>query len=251
MVNSIIILAIVVLPGWISISANQRYHARIFDRSTVMSWGVLFYHAMIVHLIGVTVVAATIFIRQDYFLDTLGLHRILSEGLSDFSKKSPGTAFSVFGCYSLWMVIGSTISGVIDLPSKATTGVGKVAYILRLAPPPVSSDEPVWYRALNLDRKDQDKSNVQVRVHMKNTDIYVGALESYPILPDSEESKDIRLGNSILYPSGDVNSGIELDFSNHGGGGVLLNTMNISSIQYLFHDNYGLHDEDVTDTNTS
>ena len=186
MVNSIIILAIVVLPGWISISANQRYYARIVDRSTVMSWGILFYHAMIVHLIGVTVVAAMIFIGQAYFLDTLGLDRILTEGLSDFSKKSPGTAFSVFGCYSLWMVVGSTMSGVIDLPSKVTTGVGKVAVILRLAPPPVSSDEPVWYRALNLDRKDKDKSSVQVRIHMKNSDVYVGDLESYPILPDSE-----------------------------------------------------------------
>ena len=250
MVNSIIILAIVVLPGWISISANQRYHARIVDRSTVMSGGILFYHAMIVHLIGVAIVAAVVFIRQDYFLGTLGLDRILTDGPADFTKKSPGTAFSVFGCYSLWMLVGSTMSGVMDLPSKVTTGVGKVARILRLAPPPVSSDEPVWYRALNLDRPDKDKSNVQVRVYMKNSDIYVGDLESYPILPDSEESKDIRLGNSILYPSGDIDSGIELDFSNHGGGGVLLNTMNISSIQYMFHDNYGLQDEDAIDANT-
>ena len=250
MANSIIVLAIVVLPGWISMSANQHYHARIVDQSTVMSWGLLFYHAMIVHLIGVGVVAASVFIAQGYFLDTLGLDRILTDGPADFAKKPPGTAFSVFGCYSLWMVVGSTMSGVVDLPSKVTYGVGKVANFLELAPPPVSSDEPVWYRALNLDRRIKDKSNVQVRVYMKNSDIYVGDLESYPILPDSEESKDIRLGNSILYPRGDIDSGIELDFSNRGGGGVLLNTMNISSMQYMFHDNYGLQDEDATDTNT-
>ena len=248
MVNSIIILAIVVLPGWISISANQRYHARIVDRSTVMSWGILFYHAMIVHLIGVAIVAAVVFIRQDYFLGTLGLDRILTDGPADFTKESPGTAFSVFGCYSLWIVVGSTMSGIIDLPSKVTIGVGKVARILRLAPPPVSSNQPVWYRALNLDRQNKHKSNVQVRVYMKNSDIYVGDLESYPILPDSEESKDIRLGNSILYPRGDFDSGIELDFSNHVGGGVLLNTMNISSVQYMFHENYGLEDKDVADS---
>ena len=248
MVNSIIILAIVVLPGWISISANQRYYARIVDQSAVMSWGILLYHAMIVHLIGVAVFAAIVFLGQDYFLGELGLDRILFDGPEDFTKKSPGTAFSVFGCYSLWMLVGSTISGVIDLPSKVTNGMGKLARILRLAPPPVSSDEPVWYRALNLDRPDKDKPNVQVRVYMKNSDVYVGELESYPILPNSEESKDIRLGNSILYPSGDIDSGIELDFSSHGGGGVLLNTMNISSIQYMFHDNYGLEDKDATDS---
>ena len=251
MVNSIIILAIVVLPGWISISANQSYHARIVDQSAVMSWGILLYHAMIVHLIGVAVFAAIVFVAQDYFLGTLSLDRILIDGPTEFTKTSPGTAFSVFGCYSLWMLFGSTMSGVIDLPSKVTNGMGKLARVLRLAHPPVSSDEPVWYRALNLDRNDKDKTNVQVRVYMKNSDIYVGDLESYPILPDSEESKDIRLGNSILYPNGDIDSGIELDFSNHGGGGVLLNTMNISSIQYVVHYDYGLQDEDATDTNTS
>jgi hypothetical protein len=78
MLNSIIILAIVVLPGWISLSVNQRYYPRIVDRSTVMSWGILLYHAMIVHIIGVAISAAVVLICRAYFLDTLGLDRLRS-----------------------------------------------------------------------------------------------------------------------------------------------------------------------------
>ena len=66
----------------------------------------------------------------------------------------------------------------------------------------------------------------------------LGDLKSYPVLPQSEESRDVRLGDSIRYPGGDASSPVELEFSNYGGGGVLLNTKNISSIEYMFHDDY-------------
>ena len=82
---------------------------------------------------------------------------------------------------------------------------------------------------------------------MKNGDIYAGNLESYPILPDSEESKDIRLGDSVRYPAGDFSSPVELDFSNYRGGGVLLNTVNISSIEYMFHQDYKWDGSSATD----
>ena len=73
---------------------------------------------------------------------------------------------------------------------------------------------------------------------MKNGDIYVGNLASYPILPDSTVAKDLRLGDSVLYPGGNTNAAEALGFSNSGGGGVLLNTSNVSSIEYVYHDNY-------------
>ena len=245
MVDSIIILAIVVLPGWISLTANQRYYPRIVDRSTVMAWGLLFYHAAIVHAIGIAVFASIVLLSQSYFLNTLHVDWILTDGPVEFTKKSPGTALVIFGGYSVWMFIGSTLSGVIDLPSRLTISVGKAMNKMRLAPEP-TGDEPVWYDALNLDRRrGENELNIQVSVRMKNGDIYRGALHSYPILPDSEASKDIRLGNSVLYPNGDTDSPIELDFSNYDGGGVLLNTTNVSSIEYILHDDYA--DENDTD----
>ena len=73
---------------------------------------------------------------------------------------------------------------------------------------------------------------------MKGGDIYVGNLDSYPILPDSADAKDLKLGKSVFYPGGDFTAPVELDFSDSGGGGVLLNTSNVSSIEYLYHDNY-------------
>lgn len=245
MVDSLIILAIVVLPGWISISANQRYYPRIVDRSTVMAWGLLFYHAAIVHLIGVAIATVIILIWQGYFLNTLELDHIIIGGPTEFAKKSPGVFLVVFGLYSLWMLIGSTLSGVIDLPSKLTIMTGRVASKLKVAPEPVE-DEPVWYRALNLDRRRESELNVQVLVRMKNGDIYEGSLHSYPILPDSEQSKDIRLGNSVLYPKGNLSSPVELDFDDYEGGGVLLNTTNVSSIEYILHQGYDSTDADET-----
>ncbi|MCY4579828.1 MAG: hypothetical protein OXD31_12380 [Chloroflexi bacterium] len=246
MVNSLIILAIVVLPGWISVSANQRYYPRIVDKSTVMAWGLLFYHAVTVHVIGFAIFSCIGLIFQNYFLNTLHVDQILTDGPAEFTKNSPGTALAIFGIYSVWMIIGSTLSGVIDLPSRLTIGVGWTANKMRLAPEP-TGDEPVWYSALNLDRRrDEKELNILISVRMKNGDIYRGALHTYPILPDSEASKDVRLGNSVLYPNGNTDSPIELEFSDYEGGGVLLNTTNVSSIEYILHDDYG--DADASKT---
>ena len=79
MVNSIIILAVIVLPGWISVSAAQRHRPRVFERTTLMVWGMMFYHAAVVHAIGVGTAAALALIWRGYFLDTLGLDRVLTE----------------------------------------------------------------------------------------------------------------------------------------------------------------------------
>ena len=115
--------------------------------------------------------------------------------------------------------------------------LGWLAHAARLAPDRLH-EEPVWYSALTIDRRASGKSNVQLRVRMKNDDIYVGNLSSYPILPDSVDAKDLRLGNSVYYPAGEIDAAEELSFSESGGGGVLLNTTNVSSIEYIYHDNY-------------
>ena len=79
---------------------------------------------------------------------------------------------------------------------------------------------------------------------MKNGDIYVGNLDSYPILPDSADAKDVRLGDSVFYPAGDIDAAEELSFDKSGGGGVLLNTSNVSSIEYMYHDDYNTSDQE-------
>ena len=157
MVSSIIILAAVVLPGWISITANRRYYPRIADESNLMTWGMLFYHAAIVHAIGVALITLVTSVFRDYFLNALHIDRLLTKGIVEFTKESPDTALAVFGIYGAWMVIGSALSGVTDLPSWLTYIVGKTMNKLKLAPEPMG-DEPVWYNALNLDRKKAKKN---------------------------------------------------------------------------------------------
>lgn len=244
MVNSIIILAIIVLPGWLSISAAQLHHPRLIDRMGVMLWGMLFYHAAVVHAIGIAVSALLILALPGYFMETLRIQAILTDGAYVFASKSPGAALALFGGYFLWMVTASVVSGVVDLPAKLTYGVGWLLRKANLVSEPVNEDS-VWYRALHQARKEaedrtQKEIHVLVSIRMKNGDVYEGALDSYPLnLPDSVESKDIKLDHYILYPNGDESSPIELDFTEFGGG-VLLNTANISSIQYLFHDDYNI-----------
>ena len=241
MVNSIIILAIIVLPGWLSISAAQLHHPRLIDRTGVMLWGMLFYHAAVVHAIGIAVSALLIFALPGYFLSTLRIQAILTDGAYAFASESPGAALVLFGGYFLWMVIASVVSGVVNLPAKLTYGVGWLLRKANLANEPFR-DEPIWYGALYRERKEEEELkkkdiHVFVSIRMKNGDVYEGALISYPLnLPDSQEAKDIKLGKAILYPNGDHSSSVELDFSDEFGGGVLLNTANISSIQYIFLD---------------
>ena len=239
MVNSIIILAIVVLPGWISITANQRYHPRIVDRTTVMVWGILFYHAAIVHIIGVALFAVGIWILGAFSIHTLDLERLATEGFSTYAKENSVAIALTSSIYVLWMLLASVVSGVVDLPSKFTNGLGWIMHRCRLAPEPVE-DEPIWFNALGRERRSITGSRVQVSVRMKNGDIYVGQLLSYPILPDSEKSKDFRLGDSVFYPGGDTDRAVHLNFSlsDYEAGGVLLNTINVSSIEYILHEDY-------------
>ena len=126
----------------------------------------------------------------------------------------------------------------MNLPSKLTFAIGKVAQKARLVTSEPVQEDPVWYKALDLARRRLDKRNIHVLVHMKNGGVYAGSLVSYPILPDSVESKDIILGRTLWYPDGDLSSEpTALDFANDEGG-VLLNTANVDSIHYLLVDDY-------------
>ena len=236
MVNSILILAIIVLPGWISVSVTQRYHPRVFERTTLMVWGVMFYHAAVVHAIGVGTAAALALAWRGYFLDTLGLDRVLAEGASEFARDSPGTAFAAFGTYFLWTVVGSAVSGVLDLPVRLTSAIGWTANKLNWAAIP-RVEESIWYSALNLDSGKSGEYSVQVSIRMKNGDMYIGELKSYAIAPDTTESKDVWVGNHTFYPNDDPFSPIEMEFADDEGG-VLLNTANMYSVHYRLISDY-------------
>ena len=204
-----------------------------------MVWGTLFYHAVIVHILCVLSSLALILVIRVSPMDTLDVWLLFTKGFLPYAKENPATVTAFSGWYVVCIIFWSIVSGVADLPSTLTRVVGWLAEKAHLAPEPVE-EEPIWYQALGLDRRRNSDSRVQAKVVLKNGDIYIGQLLSYPILPDSEKSKDFRLGDSFYLPGGDVDEQVELSFSQYeSGGGILLNTVNVSSIEYIVHKDYG------------
>ena len=229
MIDSVLILALIVLPGWLSVASSRLHNPRVVDRTAIMQWGILIYHATVIHVISIGLIIILSFVWPYMIFNTLALDRVLINGVGEYAKDSPETGFRVFGCYIVILLIGSALSGTIDLPSKITDGISWFARRIRLADSPVS-DIPVWYRVWRLDREKSNKSNVHLRVRIKNEDVYVGRLYQYQLASDLDKPKEIVLGDSILYPKNDMSNEVRLNFSQHGGGGVLLNYDNISSI---------------------
>lgn len=239
MIDSIVVLALVLLPGWISVTTGRLHSPRILDRTAVMQWGLLIYHAVVVHivsiLISVLLAGILTLISSDFFFTTLAIDRLFIDGVQEYVESDPGLGFMVLGGYALLLVIVSGFSGVIDLPSKITEGISWSARKCNVAGDPVSR-VPLWYRAWRLDRLDANKKDVQLVVRMKNSDVYIGKLYEYQAETGYQDSRDIMLvGDIILWPGGDASNEIDLSFDEGGGGGVMLNSANISSIEYLYH----------------
>lgn len=245
MIDSIVVLALVLLPGWISVTTGRLHSPRILDRTAVMQWGLLVYHAVVVHiisiLISVILVGILTLISSDFFFTTLAIDRLFVDGARQYVESDPSLGFMVLGGYALLLVVISGFSGVIDLPSKITEGISLCARKCKLAGDPVS-EVPLWYKAWRLDRLDANKKDVQLVVRMKNGDVYIGKLYEYQAESEYRDSRDIMLtGDVILWPGGDTSNEIDLSFDERGGGGVMLNSANISSIEYLYH---GENEED-------
>lgn len=68
---------------------------------------------------------------------------------------------------------------------------------------------------------------------MKRGDVYYGEIASYPLLPDSQMEKDFLISKARFYPGGDPEDEHVLDEVD-GGGTVLLNTSEVSSIEVYY-----------------
>ena len=244
--DSILIVALVVLPGWVSITCSQLYNPRETERAALMQWGMLVYHAAVVHMFITALIVLSVIIWPGFFLDTLDVDFAVTDGISAYLKKLPTIGSTTMFVYVLVLVVASLISGIADVPLKLVSGVGTLARIVKLSDNPVS-DVPLWYRAWEIDRelfrqdleavsstRDTVEVGIQMLVRMKNGDVYVGKLHEYQLKSDEGNSKDIMLGGEIiLWPSGDSSEEIVLSFD-QGSGGTLINSENISSIEYLY-----------------
>ena len=231
-----------------AVTCSRLYNPRETERAAMMQWGMLVYHAAVVHIIitGSIVLCDGYLALNSWWTRSI-LTRVITGGISRYLETSSTTPFITIFVYLLILMVASLISGITDVPLKLVSGTGRLARLVRLADDPVN-DVPLWYRAWEIDRASFKKHHleavssehkpievgVQMLVRMKNGDVYIGKLHEYQLKSDEGNSKDIMLGEEVtLWPNGDTSKEVVLSFD-EGRGGTLINSENVSSIQYLY-----------------
>ena len=193
----------------------------------------LMFHATVAHIIGVALMTFALSIWQS--VDT-GEITFQLFGLDRISDAMIGVPWVQLLSYVVVLVIVSVLSGILDFPSWVTYAVAWVARRGKGDRKPLY-DRSIWYEALSVGARSADKAHVQVRVRMANGDVYVGDLQDYPVLPDSENAKDFVISGRVRYYDAAEGEAIDINFGESGG--VLLNTGNVISVEYKYHDGYG------------
>ena len=232
-IGSILVLIIVLLPGGLSITVNRLYNPSVSDKSTLMEWSMLMFHATVAHIIGVALMTLFLSIWHSFATGEFTFQFFGLGGLSDEMLNIPWV--QLFS-YVVVLVIVSVLSGILDFPSWVTYvvawGTGR-----RKSDRKPLYDRSIWYEALSVGARSADKKNVQVRVRMVNGDVYIGELQDYPVLPDSENAKDFVISGRVRYYDAAEGDAFDINFGDSGG--VLLNTGNVTSVEYRYHDGYG------------
>ena len=231
-IESVLIIVGIILPGGLSLLVMRRYHPSVDYRSTLLEWSVLIYHASLVHFIGFW-----------YMVFVVWVNSMVNERAVNFPSVLPNRLFDEFmGTNVIWVLVWiallmmiSVVSGIYDLPSKVTHLVARVWRRGDEERRPLL-DQSIWFKALQQDREahGQDFSSVLIRARMKNGDEYTGWLQRFPVLPDSSSEKDITITGEVRFRSSGVGDFQIMEFEDKGG--VLLNTANISSLEYLYQD---------------
>ena len=208
----------------------RRYHPTVDYRSAILQWSILIYHASIVHFIGVWYIIVGVWIYSMIESGKFGMPLILPEALF---REFMNSHVIVMLIWIAVLMMFSVVSGIYDFPSKLTHLIARLWRRGEDNPKPLL-DQSIWHKVFDHERREQNKQYVLIRVRMKNGDEYVGSLQHYPVLPDSSSEKDITLGGNVRFRQSSAEAHTMLLFGDDGG--VLLNTANVSSIEYLYHD---------------
>ncbi len=238
-VDSILILIIVLLPGGLSITVTRLYHPSVSDKSTLIEWSMLLYHATIAHLISVMLPTIIMSCWQSVTESTLKIEVFLAD---DLTQPSDDVLLPKIVGYVVLLVVASVLSGIFDFPSMVTRGIAWVFGQGKGERKPLY-DEPIWYKSLSVEREAAGFSNVVVRARMKNGDVYIGSLDYYAISADSDNAKDLVLKGPVRYSRNGSEDYTLLPLGDEGG--VLLNSSNISSLEYLYHNADPAEEEEV------
>ena len=196
-------------------------------------------YSVYIHAVGVSLVLAVTGLTRLFSSVELHYTEVPGEGIASYFSSYPIEAVTSLFVYLAYVIIAAELMGTFRFPHQVAGIVSRIAGLpsgkipLYPKPAPANPDQPVWYEAFHEATSGFQKSRPQVLVRMKSGDWYHGELSAYPILPDDAVDKDFLITKAryarAIAPS-DVHS---LEKSN-GGGAVLLNTLNVDSIQIYY-----------------
>jgi hypothetical protein len=238
-------ILVLVLPGFLSHRSALGRRTDPTRRSALWQLAEMLEYSVYTHLFGVGLVFAVAAVVGSLF------H--LETHLSELPANKPHAFLStyfvegtlLFTLYPLYVVLAAVLLGAYDVPNKLAAAIvksiGLLVRIIRAVPflrwikPPTPSFplEPIWYKAFHVATEGFTGYQPEVMVKMKRGDIYYGILESYPILPDSERSKDFLINEARYMPAGYTDQPYDLNKAK-GGGTVLLNSADVDSIQIYY-----------------
>ena len=224
------ILLLFLLPGFMS------YRFAVWNRpdpdkpSYLWQLAEMLEHAFYIHFAAVLVALLSFLISMLLF-DVENYIEVFiftgfQEGLLPWMREhSLVSACCVVG-YGFYVVIASVICGRWDIPRRV---YGVVLWVIRSRSAAHFPQVSVWYQAMR--GGGSTSTSPAVRVNMKNGEVYDGCLLTYPLVPDTCSEKDIIIGRAIHHRLDGTSTDLTvLD----GRGIVLLNTVNISSIQCTY-----------------
>ena len=235
---------LLVLPGFLAYSFAIVRRADPAGRSPLWQLAEILKYSAYVHLVGVALTFCVTGLLGFLGIDT-HLDDLPGMGPQEFLSSYFIEGALLFTLYPVYVVVGATLMGVYDFPSwtegrivhGASTLIKGVGLIpgLRWIPPPRSPypQEPIWYHAFHVGTDGFAEVRPLLMIRMKGGDIYYGELASYPLLPDSQKEKDFLIAKARIYPGGDPEREHRLEDID-GGGTVLLNTSEVSSIEVYY-----------------
>ena len=233
---------LLVLPGFLAYRFAVARRADPARRSTLWQLAAISEYSVYVHVGGVALVLAATWLLHTLFGFDSHLSELPGKGPQEFFISYFVEGVLLFTLYPVYVIVGAILMGAYDLPkwvasiivrvaSALTRGIGSIPGLNWIrSPQPAYPEEPIWHHAFSVENSE---ARPLLLVRMKRGDVYYGELASYPVLPDSQKEKDFLIKGARYYPKGDREQEYRLD-EHPGGGSVLLNTVDVDSIEVYY-----------------
>ena len=238
-ISDVALVLVLVLPGFLSYRTALARSADPSRRSTLWHLSGMLEYSVYIHVVGLV-----LFLGAATLLGWVGLielhYSILTEeGIQPYVADYGIEALSSLLLYIIYVVVMAELLGEYRVPLRAAEGVSACASWLSNKarpfpkPHPANPERPVWYDVFHEATAGYREGRPQVIVRLKSGDTYIGELESYPVVADDVAEKDFSISKAVWQPSEFPGQSLDLALQ-PGGGIVLINTVNVESIQVFY-----------------